>query len=208
MNENINLYKILKGHEGKIFYCALTGERVSLSKVHENKIEFKTEESTTPIILWSNGSFMAQGECQIFPSKNQRDWIKWDRKNNNKTPKTWSEYMESEYYKWDEVYRSLSMQTNPIYKSMFAFLKIHQLIEVGYGGNPTYRNFCYNDVWNIVPMGYGNTLYFHISSCSGESETSHIAFHTKEQAKEFLREEENIELLKDYFMTDREIKHN
>ena len=30
-------------------------------------------------------------ECIVFPSRDQRDWGKWDKEQKSKTPKTWGE---------------------------------------------------------------------------------------------------------------------
>ena len=86
MNENIDLTKILDGcPEGTEFYSIIFG-KVSLMGVHNN--------ADLPIIiitgqgligLTSDGRYFSQydGECTLFPSKDQRDWSKfvrfWDK---------------------------------------------------------------------------------------------------------------------------------
>ena len=93
--------------------------------------------------------------------------------------------------------KSTTFTNTPIEKSALAFLKIHKLIEVGYGGNVT------NEEWD------GETTYYAPQYDSADKEIkiyervvskSLIAFHTKEQVKEFLSHSENVQLLKDYFM--------
>lgn len=118
-----------------------------------------------------------------------------------KPPKTWSELINSEYYTWDEVIGHLSTKEYPIYKSMFALLKIHQLIEASYGGNitdaewdkSTQSNY---DVFGIVYSTITKSLEVRLFSAS----KSIIAFHTYDQAEEFLSYPENVQLLRDYFM--------
>lgn len=89
------------------------------------------------------------------------------------------------------------VETLLLKKSALALLKIHQLIEVGYGGNVstskklhilgnTYYNIDINDDGFIV--------------CNKALSINHVSFNTKEQAEEFLKYPENVELLKDYFM--------
>lgn len=81
MNENINLVEILKGHEGETFYSPLFGEVILISASETG--------SDYPIIVrtctgsrekfTSRGVFyisFEDGECLLFPDKDQRDWNK------------------------------------------------------------------------------------------------------------------------------------
>ena len=87
MNENIDLTKILDGCPmGTVFYNTIFG-KVSLMGVHNNAdlpIVIITGQGL--IGLTSDGRYFSQydGECTLFPSKDQRDWSKferfWDRK--------------------------------------------------------------------------------------------------------------------------------
>lgn len=82
MNENIDLTKILDGCPvGTMFYSTIFG-KVSLMGVHNN--------ADLPIVivtgqglmgLTSDGRYFSQydGECTLFPSKDQRDWSKFER---------------------------------------------------------------------------------------------------------------------------------
>ena len=92
MNENIDLTKILDGCPvGTVFYSTIFG-KVSLMGVHNN--------ADLPIViitgqglmgLTSDGRYFSQydGECTLFPSKDQRDWSKferfWDKKSLDKS---------------------------------------------------------------------------------------------------------------------------
>lgn len=142
MNKDINLCKILKGHEGEIFYSPLYGNMtfVEIRKGYAYPLIFTLKGKD--YYLTSDGKFnVDHAECLIFPSKVQRDWNKWIEKQKPKTPKTWSEYLtqfeiDSEPTLWFDS----DMNWGNIGKSCSALFKIHQLIEVGYEGNVKNRN--------------------------------------------------------------------
>ena len=90
MNENIDLTQILKDcPKGTKFYSSIHGELLyswmyvssSASKItFINPNTTSMLDSTTPIIVgyYSDGRYYPnQGECTIFPSKEQRDWSKF-----------------------------------------------------------------------------------------------------------------------------------
>lgn len=121
-----------------------------------------------------------------------------------KIPKTWSELVEENKYQpyFAEIHSKFSLKDKCIYgkstieKSAASLLKIHQLIEVGYGGNVT------NEEWEeafelkyVISCTADKIFTVHATNCIHT-----IAFHTKEQAEEFLKYPENVQLLKDYFM--------
>ena len=82
MNENLDLTKILEGcPAGTVFYSTIFG-KVSLMGVHNNTdlpIVIVTGQGL--IGLTSDGRYFSQydGECTLFPSKDQRDWSKFER---------------------------------------------------------------------------------------------------------------------------------
>ena len=189
----MDLTEILKGHEGEVFYCALTGGDATLLNVYESAIEFRRGELGPPITLASNGGFVISGECQVFPTEDQRDWHKWDKENNHKTFKTWSDIEKnSKKYYLKYIYKHLDhhcslCEYSPIEKSAIAFLKIKQVIEDCYGGNtPVGFSINVDDEGFSV---YNTYTYYKL-----------FAFHTREQAEEFLSYPENIQLLKDFYM--------
>lgn len=121
----------------------------------------------------------------------------------SKNPKTWSEFIEKDNraitYNLEATYNECqphSTSYTPIEKSALALLKIHQLIEVGYGGNVTRSDYIdiHKKAWGIDYDFLRNNFY-PSTICY-----SLVAFHTEEQAKEFLSYPENIELLKAYYM--------
>lgn len=150
-----------------------------------------------------NFSEAIKGDLDI-PSKDQRDWNKWDKENNHKTPKTWSEYLNHPNC---EITSTISLSLdgkdylandNSIEKSALALLKIHQLIEFGYGGNVKNRdkiNFF------VIQWSYQDKRFVIRNFGPFLEDCGTIAcFHTKEQAIEFLSYPENVHLLKDYYM--------
>lgn len=213
MNENINLCEILKGHEGETFYSPIFGDvelvhllpedanyPITVKEVNRNHREYFTKE----------GKYKAvpNSETLLFPSKDQRDWNKWIKEQNS-TPKTWSDIIFNKtVFKYrlhyvapnDEDYFT-SDGTTPLEESALALLKIHQLIEIGYGGNLTNEEWITQQPkYLIVPTCYKYSYKFSVITTAFFTDKCHIAFHTEKQAEEFLKYEENIQLLRDYFM--------
>ena len=77
MNENLDLCLILKDclKDTKL-YCTFLGD-VLFSKIENNKIFVHIGH--TEYSFYSDGKFICDGECVIFPSKEQRDWSKFKR---------------------------------------------------------------------------------------------------------------------------------
>ena len=206
MNKNINLCEILKGHEGETFYSPIFGN-LTLFAINFQILEFTSIENDTVAIESSGKFYNKADEICVFPSKDQRDWNKWIEGQKPKVPKTWSELYNNDdctiynLSKIDRVGCDVEIDGTPIEKSALALLKIHKLIEVGYGGNITKEEWKNNiTIKFTIVLVYNTTnnkfeFIIHETTC-----INIIAFHTKEQAKEFLSKPENVELLKDYFM--------
>lgn len=96
--ENINLCKILKGHEGETFWSDAFG-LITLVKVYKDFITCRWANIET-LNFYSNGSRIEGERCIIFPSKDQRDWNKWIEEQKSKGPKTWSELVAQGKNKW------------------------------------------------------------------------------------------------------------
>ena len=89
MNENIDLTKILKGcPKGTKFYSSVYGELTysgmyadsSNSKIYliDHNIILIIDGSPLVIDYYRDGRLYAtEGECTLFPSKDQRDWSKF-----------------------------------------------------------------------------------------------------------------------------------
>ena len=75
MNENLDLCLILKDcPKDTKLYCTFLGD-VLFSKIEDNKIFIHT--SYAVYSLYSDGKFTYEGECVLFPSREQRDWSKF-----------------------------------------------------------------------------------------------------------------------------------
>ena len=127
MNENLNLVEILKDcHEGTKLYSPVFGE-----------VEFKgINDIIGPIVVITNiGSdecFTADGkmytryngECLLFPSKEQRDWSKFNVKKHRFDPKTFQPFDkvlvkrgDESYYVWFPDF--VSLPPNDVDKTVF-----------------------------------------------------------------------------------------
>lgn len=90
MNENIDLTKILKDcPKGTKFYSSIYGDLL-YSRMYLGssgpKITFIKPDSISSVDYYQDGKrYSSQGECTLFPSKDQRDWSKftapWYKKN-------------------------------------------------------------------------------------------------------------------------------
>lgn len=203
MNENINLYKILKEHINETFWNPLLGNIIY--KGSYNRLMF-FQHKDLMIDIPYDGKDM-DNNIAIFPSKTQRDWNKWIEEQNSKVPKTWSELVSTNKAKsycvhtLNNTYLSSDNSKRIIEKSALALLKIHQLIEFGYGRNITNEEWInQNTKYLINPICHKDSYEFIITKTSFFPDKFHIAFHTEKQAEEFLKYPENIQLLKDYFM--------
>lgn len=89
MNENLDLTIILKGcPEGTKLYSTVNGE-VIFQRVTSFPCDYpitataynKNEDSTENALFAKDGTYMLDydGECVLFPSKDQRDWSKFER---------------------------------------------------------------------------------------------------------------------------------
>ena len=88
MNENIDLTKILDGcPKGTKFYSTLQGEvgfvRIDVFDVHPIVVSVHNKYTDTTIYDFyaKDGKYNSfyDGECTLFPSKDQRDWSKFER---------------------------------------------------------------------------------------------------------------------------------
>lgn len=85
MNENIDLTKILKDcPEGFPLYSTIYGNVTFLSTIknviefiYSYKTDYKTYKYKSHVNLKGNPSDFYNGECTLFPSKEQRDWSKF-----------------------------------------------------------------------------------------------------------------------------------
>lgn len=89
MNENLDLTKILEGCEGVKLYSPLCGE-CTLCEIDDSPVQpIVIEHSSGDVHLGANGRLFYEGEVVLFPSKDQRDWSKFEKP--SKFPKTCAE---------------------------------------------------------------------------------------------------------------------
>lgn len=79
MNENLDLCKILKDcPKGTQLYCPFLGY-VEFLAIKGSIIQVKYKYDMRIHTFFSNGTYTIDGECMLFPSKDQRDWSKFKR---------------------------------------------------------------------------------------------------------------------------------
>ena len=87
MNENLDLTKILKGcPKGTAFYSPLCGE-LRFEEIYigdEYPVILFSPNTALPVEFTQEGYFLNEyknhgAECILFPSKDQRDWSKFER---------------------------------------------------------------------------------------------------------------------------------
>ena len=79
MNENIDLTQILKNcPKGWKLYSPIFGE-IDFLKIHDNVYAIVATQGSHPASFTKEGFYYADtdGECLLFPSKDQRDWNKF-----------------------------------------------------------------------------------------------------------------------------------
>lgn len=91
MNENLNLVEILKDcHEGTKLYSPIIGEvEFKRIKYCEYPIVTCSKNGNRILSFTKEGLFFSEGECiMLFPSKEQRDWSKFNPKKPKFDPNT------------------------------------------------------------------------------------------------------------------------
>ena len=88
MNENLDLTKILERcPKGTEFYSSTYGKVIFIgvrnTKHYPIELRYYSDEYESPLITYvtKDGKewFDCNGECTLFPSKDQRDWAKFER---------------------------------------------------------------------------------------------------------------------------------
>ena len=69
--QELNLCELLKGCEGMVFYSTMVGYCRLIEVTEYITISYEIDEC---IVLDSDGKYATDGECTIFPSKENRDW--------------------------------------------------------------------------------------------------------------------------------------
>ena len=110
MNENLNLVEILKDcPKGTKLYSTTYGD-VELIRVNQNDdvdypIEIKlSDDSINSVTTDGRLCEYYNGECVLFPSKEQRDWSKFNVKKHRFDPKTFQPFDKVLVKRGDENY--------------------------------------------------------------------------------------------------------
>ena len=130
MNENLNLVEILKDcPEGTKLYSPIIGEvEFKRIKYCEYQIVTCSKNGNRILSFTKDGLFFpegVQGECiMLFPSKNQRDWSKFNVKKHRFDPKTFQPFDkvlvkrgDESYYVWFPDF--VSLPPNDVDKTVF-----------------------------------------------------------------------------------------
>ena len=130
MNENLNLVEIVKDcPEGTKLYSPIIGEvEFKRIKYCEYPIVTRCKNGNRILSFTKDGLFFpegVQGECiMLFPSKNQRDWSKFNVKKHRFDPKTFQPFDkvlvkrgDESYYVWFPDF--VSLPPNDVDKTVF-----------------------------------------------------------------------------------------
>ena len=110
MNENLNLVQILKDcPKGTKLYSPVVGE-VEFCEIDNSSrffpIVVKAEDGIFSFTQQGKFDNIRQGECMLFPSKDQRDWSKFKPKKPKFDPKTLQPFdkvlgRDDDFEKWN-----------------------------------------------------------------------------------------------------------
>ena len=130
MNENLNLVEILKDcPKGTKLYSTIFGE-VELYKVdkHNNKICIEDKKCGLSFPT-SDGKFSGEfdGECTLFPSREERDWSKFKPKKPKFDPKTFQPFdkvlaRDSEDTRWRCTFYSHSIESEESLSDLYKYV--------------------------------------------------------------------------------------
>ena len=194
---NIDLINILSGHEGEFFYSPVFGY-CEFIEIHFRSggrpmIKIRVKDGNCRNLTPTGRldySLENIGECILWPSKEDRDWISWNRINNKKKPiRIWSELFLNSSKPLDiKILISrygIEHGNSYIEKSTLAFIQIYQLIEEVYGGYPTSTYSKYNTIYQLTIDNFDNIEI--IGSTKGKSQIEPIRFKSYDHAVEFLK---------------------
>ena len=75
--KELNLCELLKGCEGMVFYSTMVGYCKLIDVVESIIIGYGDDDDY--IFLESDGKYSVEGECTLFPSKENRDWSTFEK---------------------------------------------------------------------------------------------------------------------------------
>lgn len=207
MKEEFNLCEILKGHEGMKMFSTMIGECIFVGIDEDDKempIEVRRNVTSSE---WYNkdGRWYKGGEIALYPSRElylkypldaPRAWMEWQAEGGLRI-KTWEDLVDADRAIPVTVTTDYYYQTK-IERSALALVKIHQVIDAGYGGTSALNDIQRGEFVFGICYDYCDKK-FHVGGFD-RAVTLPFMFHTDEQAKEFLSHESNRKLLEDFFM--------
>lgn len=99
-NEELDLCKLLKGHEGETFYSPICG-KVKFDNISEYGV-IVMDMANTAFLFNRHGVYSDGGEVLLFPSEDQHDWFLWAEQ---QKAKRWRADKLEMYYFVDEEIR-------------------------------------------------------------------------------------------------------
>lgn len=187
----------LQSFIGNKFYYYGAGE-VTYKGKFGKELAFETDEGDT---YYSDFEGKLNGDQLVFPPNRYMSWNKW--LTINTLPKTWDDlkkrclidecYVETKKAmpQWKD-WISERCGDSEFEKSLLAEIKIHQLIEKGYGGYPSFKHWRVGFIHQIVPdEGEGFKIVKNVLMPKGPM------FFEKKYAEEFIKYNES--LLRTYY---------
>lgn len=156
------------------------------------------------------------------PLDAEKAWKEWIDENTKHAIKTWEDMCNNPVTSptdigfvndFEKLIADYGQNEAVSVKSTLAHFKIRLLIAEAYGGNPTTDDKLKGVYWFIAlrrteigtkPTGYGDAdpidVYHSMYAERASECIDPIAFHAKEQAKEFISHESNRQLIRDFYM--------
>lgn len=198
----INLPNILRGHEGEEFFSPIHGE-VILSEIYDHGVDCSVViRDVKDIRVYFDGSMHKTGMCDLYPSRESFDanalypCVAWDEWENHQECGTWAELEARGLTDAIRIDSDFPFQTTNEEESALALVKMRNLIDRSYGGNPTFeeKSDGTKEFYFVDFDEHGATKAVRRYEC-----IEPIAFYTKEQAERFISYPENVELLRSYY---------
>lgn len=116
--------------------------------------------------------------------------------------KTWEDVMnEHPEYEFDIItVNNLVSIDFVVATKIVATYKIAKLIELGYGGIVSKKEYEENGAWQIIPYREAYNEKLKLKIIYGFQHKSFVSFHDEEQAEEFMSYPENVKLVEQYHM--------
>lgn len=218
MNNKLNIREIIECHNKESLYSPMCGECKAHLFVRAPGVVVTSKVNQVLYTFCENGCFIGGCQPMLWPSRKLYEeypldaelaWEEWLEDNAKRVVKTWEDIGDD-----PENFNGASscisnIESNVLFsivfgkeltKSAIALLKIRKLIDVAYGGNPTFDEKVdpTKEFWFISCHSDRHEFYVQkggVCTC-----TDTITFYTKEQAEDFISHESNRQLIRDFYM--------